>query len=426
MSKQVIAKPSSTAGLDAWLSYLEALHPTEIDMGLARVQAVAERLGTEPGRAKVMTVAGTNGKGSTVRYLETILRASGYTTGAYISPHLQHYEERVRINAKQLDASQHVAAFQAVEAARGETSLTYFEFGTLAAFWLLQQSDVDVWVLEIGLGGRLDAVNCIAADVAMITSVGIDHIGFLGADRSGIAREKAGVFRSQRAAVIGEPNFPALVLAELQQQDIFPQRVGVDFSYRLSDDQQGWHFFSPRSELHQLPLPQLPLPNAATALMALELLDLPVPVQAIREGLVTAREPGRLQYHAGPPEVLIDVAHNPQAATFVAGHIQHRFAGRPVYAVVGMLKDKDITGTLQALAPVVSQWFLADLQGHRAASAAELAEALASAVDVTPQCFASVADAFVAAKAQATDDSQQPLVLVCGSFYTVGKLPQSE
>lgn len=426
MMTQVIAKPSSTAGLDAWLSYLEALHPTEIELGLERVQAVAERLGVNPGRAKVLTVAGTNGKGSTVRYLETILAAAGYTTGAYISPHLQHYEERVRVNAKQLDAAQHVAAFQAVEAARGDTSLTYFEFGTLAALWLLQQSDVDVWVLEIGLGGRLDAVNCIAADVAMITSVGIDHIGFLGADRSGIAREKAGVFRPQRGAVIGEPNFPALILAELQQQGIRPVRVGVDFSYRLSADGRTWHFFSPHSELHALPLPQLPLPNAATALMALELLDLPVSVQAIRQGLQTAREPGRLQFHAGPPSVLIDVAHNPQAAAFVASHIQQRFAERPVYAVVGMLKDKDIAGTLAALVPVVGRWFLADLQGHRAATAAELAAALPPEATTLARNFGSVTEAYAAAIEQARGDSQQPLVLVCGSFYTVGKIPQSE
>lgn len=425
MSETPLA-PSATAGLDAWLSYLEALHPTEIELGLERVQAVAQRLKIQPGKAKVITVAGTNGKGSTVRYLETILRAAGYTTGVYISPHLVDYEERVRVNTQQLDAQQHVEAFQAVEQVRGDTSLTYFEFGTLAALWLLQQHELDVWILEVGLGGRLDAVNCIAADVGVITSVGIDHVAFLGPHREGIAREKAGIFRPGRAAVIGEPDFPADILAELHQRSVEPARVGVDFNYRRNSDQSTWDYVGRSSVLRGLPLPQLPLPNAATALKALEKLALPVSQQAIKEGLQHARESGRLELRAGNPKVLLDVAHNPHAATFLTQHIQATLPDMPVFAVVGMLQDKDIEGTLAALAPVVTQWFFADLAGPRGAKAERLAQAYAAENERPRQTFANVAAAFDAARAAAVEQKRETLVLVCGSFYTVSQIPQTE
>lgn len=299
-----------------------------------------------------------------MRYLETILQASGYRTGVYISPHLYVYEERVRIDGKQQPAALHVQAFAAVEAARGDTSLTYFEFGTLAAFWLMQQLPLDVWILEVGLGGRLDAVNCIDADVGIVTSVGIDHVDFLGPDRTGIAREKAGIFRAGKAAVIGEPDFPAEVASELAAKGISAARVGKEFTYRAIDDQH-WHFTGRESELRDLPMPQLPLPNAATALMALELLALPVTEQAIRRGISDARESGRLQLRAGNPDYLLDVAHNPHAAAFLSDYVQRRFPQRPIYAVVGMLKDKDIAGTLAALEPIVDAWYLADLEGSR-------------------------------------------------------------
>ncbi|WP_258240083.1 bifunctional tetrahydrofolate synthase/dihydrofolate synthase [Pseudidiomarina homiensis] len=418
--------PSVTAGLDAWLSYLEALHPSEIDLGLERVQAVAQRLRIAPGQAKVITVAGTNGKGSTVRYLETMLRAAGYATGVYISPHLVDYEERVRINAQQLDAQHHVEAFNAVEQARGDTSLTYFEFGTLAAFWLLQQQALDVWILEVGLGGRLDAVNCIAADVGVITSVGIDHVAFLGPDRESIAREKAGIFRPDKAAVIGEPDFPATVLAELRQRGIEPARVGHDFHYRRNADTETWDYVGRSSVLRQLPLPQLPLPNAATALKAIEKLALPVSLQAIKQGLQTAREHGRLEFRPGSPNVLLDVAHNPHAATFLAEHIRSSFPNHTIMAVVGMLHDKDISGTLAALAPVVGQWFFADLAGPRGAKATRLAGEMAPSSSALVHTFATVADAYQAACAEAQRESAETLVLVCGSFYTVSQIPQAE
>lgn len=417
--------PSVTAGLDAWLSYLEALHPSEIDLGLERVQTVASQMGITPGRAKVITVAGTNGKGSTVRYLETILRAAGYATGAYISPHLVHYEERVRVNAQHLDAREHVAAFQVVEQARGATSLTYFEFGTLAAFWLLQQHELDVWILEVGLGGRLDAVNCIAADVGVVTSVGIDHVAFLGPDRESIAREKSGIFRTGKAAVIGEPDFPAHVLDELQQRGIQPARVGVDFNFRRNSDQVSWDYIGRSSLLRNLPLPQLPLPNAATAIKALEKLDLPVSLKALKHGLQSARESGRLELRQGPPKVLLDVAHNPHAAAFLAQHIRSVYPDHRIYAVVGMLHDKDIEGTLAELSGTVQQWFFADLAGPRGARAEQLAQALPQNEQAIAQTFTSVTGAFSAACAAAQQQSTETLVLVCGSFYTVSQIPET-
>lgn len=419
--------PSESAGLEAWLHYLEQLHPLAIDMGLERVRTVAERMQLLQPQAQVITVAGTNGKGSTVRYLETMLAAAGYTTGVYISPHLQHYNERVRVNRQVLDDSAHIAAFVAVEQARGEVSLSYFEFGTLAALWLFQRQPLDVLVLEVGLGGRLDAVNIIDANVAVLTSVGIDHVGFLGSDRRGIAGEKAGIFRPHRPAICGEPNMPAEVVSEVRQREVKLLQVGQHFHY--SEQADSWRWWSDTEQLLELPLPQLPLPNAATAIATLKALALPIPEQAVRDGLRQAREAGRLQLIAGPPQQLLDVAHNPHAAEFLAGYLSRHYSSRPVYAVIGMLHDKDISGTLAALSGAVTRWYFADLAGPRGASAEQLAAALASTQldsSMSVQCFASVTEAHHAACADALQQSNPaPLVLVCGSFYTVGQVPRS-
>lgn len=428
MLSSPVTPPSSTAGLDAWLSYLEALHPTAIDMGLDRVRQVAAKLDFDKNKPAVVTVAGTNGKGSTVRYIETILRCQGYRTGVYISPHIHEYRERVRVDGEWLTNADHVAAFQAIEGVRGTTSLTYFEFGTLAALWLLQRAQVDVWILEVGLGGRLDAVNIIDADVPVLTSVGIDHIGFLGSDRGGIAVEKSGIFRPHRVAICGEPDFPEVALDYCQQNKVQLRQVNHQFFYKVADDAQSWSFQGVHTQLSHLAVPQLPLPNAATALAAIEALSLPVTAEAIREGIALAREPGRLQVLAGPPEQLLDVAHNPHAAAFLCGHVQRFYQSqqRPVYAVIGMLKDKDIAGTLAALAPVVSRWFCADLGPPRGASARELAAALPPTA-AEFELFSSVEAAHQAACAAALKhSSQQALVLVCGSFYTVASISTSE
>jgi dihydrofolate synthase/folylpolyglutamate synthase len=429
-----LSPPSQSAGLHAWLTYLEQLHPSAIDMGLDRVRAVAERLQLTQTHAEVFTVAGTNGKGSSVRYLETMLREADYQTGVYISPHLNVYNERVRINGKMLADADHVAAFAAIEQARGDISLTYFEFGTLAALYLMQQHELDAWILEVGLGGRLDAVNIVDANVALLTSVGIDHIGFLGSDRTGIAREKAGVFRPGRPAICGEPDFPAEVASAAQQQGVLLQLVGKDFYYRLTADTT-WQFRNHDTVLNHLPLPQLPLPNAATAIAAIAASNLPVSDKAIRAGLAQAREPGRLQFIAAGPQQpvdsLLDVAHNPHAAQFLTQAIALRYPQRPVYAVVGMLHDKDITGTLATLAPVVTQWYFASLSEPRGASSSQLVEQKPAQAQVAG-CFDNVAAAYTQAQQDAATHMQQqpqakpPLVLVCGSFYTVGKIPTTE
>ncbi len=424
-----LSPPLPSAGLNAWLTYLERLHHQPIDLGLDRIKAVAEQMQLTTPETLVITVAGTNGKGSTVRYLETILLEAGYRTGVYTSPHLHHYAERVRIDAQLLDEAAHVQAFAAIEAARGDISLTYFEFGTLAALWLLKQQAVDVWILEVGLGGRLDAVNIVDADVAVLTSVGIDHVGFLGADRDGIAMEKAGVFRPHRPAIIGEPELPDVVIQHAQQQQIPLQRVGYDFKYRVTD-QDTWQFTSRDIVFNQLPMPQLPLPNAATAIAAIAALPLPVAAPAIRDGLVKAKEAGRLQWLAPnaerPAGTLLDVGHNPQAAKFLAKVIRQRYPNYRVLAVVGMLEDKDFSGTLHELQSVVDTWYFADLDEPRGVKAQVLQNAAPKAA-VIAGCFASVPEAFSAAQQQAKKDlEQQSLVLVCGSFYTVGKLPITE
>lgn len=423
-----ISPPTTSAGLNAWLNYLEQLHPSAIDMGLERVREVAERLNLITTDAHVFTVAGTNGKGSTVRYLETMLRAAGYQTGVYISPHLYVYNERVRINGGMLGDAEHVAAFAAIDQARGDISLTYFEFGTLAALYLMQQRRLDAWILEVGLGGRLDAVNIIDADVALLTSVGIDHVGFLGSDRTGIAREKAGIFRAHKPAICGEPDFPAEVRQAALDKGVLLQQVGRDFHYRVTGTNL-WQFRNHDTVLNNLPLPQLPLPNAATAIAAIAASDLPVADTAIRQGLEQAREPGRLQFIPAsshyPVDTLLDVAHNPHAAQFLTQAIALRYPQRPVYAVVGMLHDKDIAGTLATLAPVVTQWYFASLSQPRGASAEQLREQ-APAASAVAGCFTDVTEAYAQAQRDAAMQSAQSLVLVCGSFYTVGKITTTE
>lgn len=426
MSTQALTAPTADDDLATWLQYLEQLHPQAIDMGLERIRSVAERLQLLQPQAYVFTVAGTNGKGSTVRFLETFLTTAGYRTGVYISPHLQHYPERVRISGQQLDERAHVQAFAAVEAARQKVSLTYFEFGTLAALWLMQQQPLDALILEVGLGGRLDAVNIIDPDIAVLTSIGIDHVGFLGADRNSIGMEKIGIFRPHRVAICGEPELPEAVREAVQQRVVALRQVGVDFYYqRDSSDAERWHWWQGDLQWRDLPLPQLPLPNAATALAALVASKFQLSATQIASALQQAREPGRLQYieHAAAsqqPPWLLDVAHNPHAAAYLAQQLRQRFPQRSILAVVGMLADKDVRGTLQALAPVVQQWFFTDLSAPRGASAVHLASQLAPDSAVPVSCWPTLAAALRAAEQQARALAKaQPLVLICGSFLTV-------
>ncbi|HDX9016513.1 TPA: bifunctional tetrahydrofolate synthase/dihydrofolate synthase [Klebsiella oxytoca] len=407
MEKQPI--PQATSPLATWLSYLEHLHSKTIDLGLARVSEVAQRMAVIKPAPFVFTVAGTNGKGTTCRTLESVLMAAGYKVGVYSSPHLVRYTERVRVQGEELPELAHTTSFAEIEAARGDISLSYFEFGTLSALWLFQQARLDVVILEVGLGGRLDATNIVDADVAVVTSIALDHTDWLGPDRESIGREKAGIFRSGKPAIVGEPDMPLTIAEVASEKGALLLRRGVNWQYDASE--QGWSFRDRQGALNDLPLPQVPLPNAATALAALRASGLKVKEQAMRDGIQNAMLPGRFQIISEAPRTILDVAHNPHAAAYLAGRLKTLSKTGRVLAVVGMLHDKDIAGTLTNLQAEVDDWYCAPLEGPRGATAEQLLEHLRAG-----KVYTSVAQAWHAAMADARPEDT---VLVCGSFHTV-------
>lgn len=409
--------PQATSPLATWLYYLERLHTQAIDLGLARIERVARTLDLLKPAPFVFTVAGTNGKGTTCRTLETLLMAAGYRVGVYSSPHLLRYTERVRVQGDELPEAAHTASFAAIEAGRGETSLTYFEFSTLSALQLFKQAALDVVILEVGLGGRLDATNIVDADVAVITSIALDHTDWLGPDRESIGREKAGVFRAGKPAVVGEPDMPHTIAQVAQEKGAQLLQLGHDWQWQPQAN--GWRFSEGRITLENLPLPQVPLPNAATALAALSASGLQVSESVVRQHLDKAILPGRFQTVAQSPQLILDVAHNPHAAAYLAGRLAQLPKQGVVRAVVGMLHDKDIAGTLACLAPQVDYWYLAPLEGPRGASAGQL---LAELKTDRAQTFDSVAGAWRMAMQQA---DEQDIVLVCGSFHTVAHVMEA-
>ena len=404
-----ITLPQATSPLAAWLSYLENLHSKAIDMGLERVSQVAARLDVLKPAPFVFTVAGTNGKGTTCRTLESMLMAAGYKVGVYSSPHLVRYTERVRVQNAELAESAHTAAFAEIEAARGDISLTYFEYGTLSALWLFKQAQLDVVILEVGLGGRLDATNIVDPDVAVVTSIALDHTDWLGPDRESIGREKAGIFRSCKPAIVGEPDMPHTIADVAQEKGALLQRRDVDWRYSVTES--GWRFEDAKGALENLPLPQVPQPNAATALAALRASGQTVNEQAIRDGIQQAILAGRFQIVSESPRLILDVAHNPHAAAYLAGRLKSLPKTGRVLAVIGMLHDKDIGGTLACMESVVDSWYCAPLEGPRGATAEQLMQHLGQG-----QSFASVELAWRAAMADARPEDT---VLVCGSFHTV-------
>ncbi|WP_435952789.1 bifunctional tetrahydrofolate synthase/dihydrofolate synthase [Dryocola sp. BD626] len=407
--------PLATSPLATWLYYLENLHSKTIELGLDRVKKVAATLDVLKPAPTVFTVAGTNGKGTTCRTLEMVLMAAGFSVGVYSSPHLVRYTERVRIQNEELDEAYHTAAFAQIEAARGETSLTYFEYSTLSALLLFKQLNVDVVILEVGLGGRLDATNIVDADVAVVTSIALDHTDWLGPDRESIGREKAGVFRGGKPAVVGEPDMPQTIADVAAEKGAQLLRRGVDWSYSV--EPSGWSFKDAKGALAGLPLPLVPQPNAATALAALRASELDVSETAIREGIKNATLPGRFQIISEAPRVILDVAHNPHAAAYLAGRLADLPKRGRVLAVIGMLHDKDIAGTLACLAAQVDSWYCAPLEGPRGATAEQLVEHLGSG-----EIYDSVAQAWHAAMAAATANDT---VLVCGSFHTVAHVMEA-
>lgn len=403
-----------------WLAYIEGQHPRQIELGLDRVREVADRLGLVKPAREVIAVAGTNGKGSTVAFIESIARAGGWKVGAYTSPHLFRYNERVRVNGVEADDASLVEAFEAVEAARGQTPLTYFEFGTLAALWLFQRAGLDLAVLEVGLGGRLDAVNIVDADVAVITTVDIDHTDWLGDDREAIGHEKAGIARAWKPLVLGEIDSPSSVLRHAYAIGANALRLGSDF-FADPIDETHWRWRDVATEL-ELPNPGLAAPvqraNAAAAIAALRALERQLPETAWAEGVRAARLQGRLQYLVRDGvDIILDVGHNPQAARELAAWLgkQPPQRTRVIYAA---LADKDVAGVVAAFDGIPLEWHLAGLQGEgqRGQDVQALAGRLEGSLAADVAQHADVAQALAAVRAMAAEGER---ILVFGSFHTV-------
>jgi dihydrofolate synthase/folylpolyglutamate synthase len=409
--------------LAAWLDWQAGLNPQAIDLGLERVERVWNALGRPAADAAVITVAGTNGKGSSVAFAEAILEAAGYRTGCYTSPHLQHYNERIRLGQTPVDDRQLCGVFDRIDRARGDVPLTYFEFGTLAALCLFAESDLDVVVLEVGLGGRLDAVNLVDPDVALITSIGLDHQDWLGADLEAIGAEKAGVMRRARPAVFSGRSMPRSIRSHAQQIGAGLSVAGED--YRVVRRPDGWDLLSGDRVRRALPQPAMrgvvQIDNAAGVLVALDCLSgrLPIDQRAVRAGLLSARLPGRFDVRPGSPTWVLDVAHNPQAATVLDALLADYFVRGRRIAVCGMLQDKDAAGVAQALCRRFDEWYLVDLSDQpRGMTSMQMAERVRPILGDTALTVAAGVDdtlAEVAAAARPDD-----LVVVFGSFLTVG------
>jgi len=449
--------------LSDWLSYLESLHPKSIALGLERVAQVKQRLNLLPD-FPVIVVGGTNGKGSVCAMLEAILHAAGYKVGCYTSPHLLHYNERVRIAKQQASDAELCASFEAIEQARKgqlpppcrgragegvevghdsahdfylhpnlppargkegevEIPLTYFEFGTLAAMQCFAAHRVDVAILEVGLGGRLDAVNVFDADCAVVTSVDIDHTDYLGDTREAIAFEKAGIFRSGRVAICADSDVPQALSAHAQQIGAELWCIGKEFGYRTHQGQ--WDFFGKSAARSALPHPALrgafQLRNASAALAVLDALKekLPVSMAAVRRGLTEVQLSGRFQFVPGRPQLILDVAHNPHAARSLAQNLADMPPCPRTYAVFAMLKDKDMAGVVETLNPHIDCWLVAGIAAPRGATAEELAEVLRhSGVRGTVATYTDTAHALAHACNVAGENDR---IIAFGSFYTVAE-----
>ncbi|RTL27820.1 MAG: bifunctional tetrahydrofolate synthase/dihydrofolate synthase [Burkholderiales bacterium] len=441
MSSSTDTSPTSPRTLGEWLSHCERLHPVAIDMGLERVGQVWQRtgitLGTPLGREDegldvpvVFTVAGTNGKGSTCAMLEGILMASGFRTGVYGSPHLVHFEERCRIMGEPVKAEALVPHFERIEVARGDTPLTYFEFTTLAIMSLLASSGLDAVILEVGLGGRLDAVNVVDTDCAVITSIDLDHMDYLGPDRESIGREKAGIMRAGRPAVVSDPQAPQSVVDHARQLGADLWLFGRDHNY--AGDRQQWSWGGRAKRFNGMAYPALrganQLLNASGVLAALEAMRqrLPVSAQAVRTGLATVELPGRFQIIPGQPTLILDVAHNPHAAATLAVNLDQMGFYPRTHAVWGAMADKDAAGMITKLRPLVDAWYCCDLPTPRAASAAQLQQAIEADIAAHPGATApkatvsAHADPMAALKAALAAADPTDRIVVFGSFYTVG------
>ena len=408
--------PDAMSDLETWLCYLEQLHPSSIELGLERVKSVAERLDLLQPAPYIFTVAGTNGKGTTCRTLEMILLAANKRVGVYSSPHLLRFTERVRINNQESTSSDTVKAFAAIEKARGDVSLTYFEYATLAALYQFKQAQLDIVILEVGLGGRLDATNIVDADIAIITTIGIDHVEYLGNTRESIGQEKAGIFKPKSIAVVGEPEIPSSILDVAHAINCPIFAVNKDWSYQQID-KLSWQFNSSIKQYKNLPIPHVPLANAATAIAALSYSPFSITQKQIDSALEKTSLIGRFQIIQSSPTVIVDVAHNPHAASYLVKQIEllkQQLKVGKVRFVIGMLKDKDIKSTLSIFN--ADQWYCASLYGERGCNADILKQFLQEENVANIATFDSVYEAYQKAMQEAKEDD---IIVICGSFHTV-------
>lgn len=430
MNIEMTAVPTEQHSLDEWLAYLESIHSSSIDMGLDRINEVAKRLDIDWSGVKII-VGGTNGKGSTCAMLESIYLAAGYSVGMYTSPHLVHFNERIRLDGSIVDDASIIAQLAHIEKVRAEITLTYFEYTTLAALLLFKQHNVDIAVLEVGLGGRLDAVNIVDADCSIVTSVNIDHTQWLGNTREEIGFEKAHIFRAGKPAICSDPEPPQSLLDYANSIGADLWLFGKDFNY--SGDKQQWAFAGRTQRRNALAYPALrganQLLNASAALAAIESLRgrLAVPIQAIREGLLQASLPGRFQILPGQPTVILDVAHNPHAAAVLAHNLDGMAYFPYTHGVIGMLNDKDCDEVLKKMGRCIDHWYCATLPGDRARSGQDIADKITALFPADKDGLPTVTvhdtpvSAYEAAREKMANDDR---IVVFGSFLTVAAVMQ--
>lgn len=414
MSINLPISSQSCQTLDDWLCYIEQSHPQhQIELGLDRVLQVARRANLQQLPGQVVLIAGTNGKGTTARCMEQLLLDSGRSVAVYSSPHLIHFRERLRINRQDVADEKWVEAFAFVEQLRESIELTYFEFTTLAAFYLIKSLQPDLALVEVGLGGRLDATNIVTPDLSVLTTIDLDHQDWLGSDREAIGREKAGIFRSNQVAVVAEQNVPASVFAVASEKNSQLLCAGRDYSWQQAE--HSWQCVLGPEVLSELPLVQLPLQNCATALMALQQLQLLPAKEVVRRSLAQVQLAGRMQWLQHQPAILLDVAHNPQSIAYLAQQLatmKSRF--RHIHAVCGMLQDKIKPDALAALQSLVDHWHLVSLQAPRGATAHQLQAVVPQGQPVS--LYNDVLSGYRHAESVVSDDD---LLLVFGSFVTV-------
>lgn len=417
--KENLSSHSSRQNLDEWLFYIESIHFTEIDMGLTRIKRVAERLAIDLSGSKIITVAGTNGKGTTCAFLENALLLEKHSVAVYSSPHIELFNERLRINKTDVTDQALINAFENIEKARENISLSYYEYTTLAALIVVSEIKPNYLILEVGLGGRLDATNMIDCDVAVLTTIGLDHQAFLGNTREKIGFEKAGIMRENTYAVVGDPRPPESVLK--YAENIKAKLLCREQQFHITENSTHWCFSLKDDVYKQLLKPHIPIDNVATALTVLSLFDIPISSEKINTVIAQTKVPGRMEFFTEhlpkQCDVLLDVGHNPQAARYLSRQIKE-MNYKKIFAVTGMLIDKDITNALSPLIKQVDAWYLGSLQVNRGATAEHVFEKLNLGKE-SVNCFDNVTQAFKMASAVASADD---LILVYGSFYTVAEI----